>query len=36
MPTIQTDDIETYYGVSGNGPPIVFIHGALWQDSFAL
>lgn len=29
MPTVQMDDIETYYEVSGDGPPIVFIHGAL-------
>lgn len=35
MPTAQTDDIETYYEASGNGPPIVFIHGALSDHSAA-
>lgn len=29
MPTVQTNDIETYYEQRGSGPPIVFIHGAL-------
>ena len=28
MPLIQTDDIETYYEISGNGHPLVFVHGA--------
>ncbi len=28
MPLIQTDDIETYYEIHGEGQPIVFIHGA--------
>ncbi|WP_158059081.1 alpha/beta fold hydrolase [Halorussus halophilus] len=27
MPTVQTDDIETYYERRGSGPPIVFVHG---------
>jgi pimeloyl-ACP methyl ester carboxylesterase len=35
MPTVQTDDIETYYEVSGSGPPIIFIHGALSDHSAA-
>ncbi|WP_233752229.1 MULTISPECIES: alpha/beta fold hydrolase [Halostella] len=35
MPTVQMDDIETYYEVSGDGPPIVFIHGALSDHSAA-
>jgi len=35
MPSVQTDDIETHYEVSGNGPPIVFIHGALSDRSAA-
>lgn len=29
MPTVRTDDIETYYERRGDGPPIVFIHGAI-------
>ncbi|WP_435156591.1 alpha/beta fold hydrolase [Haladaptatus sp. DFWS20] len=29
MPTVQTNDIETYYERSGVGPPVVFIHGAI-------
>ena len=35
MPTVQTDDIETYYEMSGDGSPIVFIHGALSDHSAA-
>ncbi|SFR61197.1 alpha/beta fold hydrolase [Halogeometricum limi] len=35
MPTVQTDDIEIYYEVRGDGPPIVFIHGALSDHSAA-
>ena len=35
MPTLRTDDIETYYEISGNGPSIVFIHGALSDHSAA-
>lgn len=27
MPTVRTNDIETYYERRGSGPPIVFIHG---------
>lgn len=29
MPTIQTNDIETYYERRGDGRPIVFVHGAI-------
>jgi len=29
MPTVQTNDIETYYEVRGSGPPVVFVHGAI-------
>ena len=29
MPTIQTNDIETYYEYRGDGPPVVFVHGAI-------
>jgi pimeloyl-ACP methyl ester carboxylesterase len=35
MPTIQTNDIETYYEASGDGPPVVFVHGALSDHSAA-
>lgn len=35
MPTVQTADIETYYEVRGDGPPIIFIHGALSNHSAA-
>lgn len=28
MPTVQTNDIETYYERRGDGPVIVFVHGA--------
>lgn len=29
MPTVRTNDVETYYEHRGNGPPIVFVHGAI-------
>ncbi|GAA0224569.1 alpha/beta fold hydrolase [Haladaptatus pallidirubidus] len=29
MPTVRTNDIETYYEERGVGPPVVFIHGAI-------
>lgn len=29
MPTVRTGDIETYYIRQGEGPPVVFVHGAL-------
>ena len=28
MPSVQTGDIETYYEITGEGEPIVFVHGA--------
>ncbi|WP_440990193.1 alpha/beta fold hydrolase [Haloarchaeobius baliensis] len=33
MPTVQTDDIETYYVRQGDGPPVVFVHGLLMSTS---
>lgn len=35
MPTVQTNNIETYYEMRGEGPPIVFIHGALSDHTAA-
>lgn len=35
MPTVQTGDIETYYERRGDGPPIVFVHGALSDHTAA-
>ena len=35
MPTVQTNDIETYYEVRGEGPPVVFVHGALSDHTAA-
>ena len=29
MPTVRTDDIETYYVSRGTGPPVVFVHGMI-------
>lgn len=29
MPTVQTNGIRTYYEEYGNGPPVVFLHGAM-------
>lgn len=29
MPTVRTNDIETYYEQRGTGPAIVFVHGAI-------
>lgn len=29
MPTVQTGDITTYYEDRGDGPPVVFVHGAI-------
>ncbi|WP_137286145.1 alpha/beta fold hydrolase [Halorussus salinisoli] len=29
MPTVQTNDIETYYERRGEGPPVVFVHAAV-------
>lgn len=33
MPTVDTNGIETYYERRGDGPPIVFIHGAIVDHS---
>ncbi|WP_254547310.1 alpha/beta fold hydrolase [Halomarina pelagica] len=33
MSVIRTNDIETYYERRGDGPPIVFIHGAIVDHS---
>lgn len=33
MPTVQTGDIETYYQQRGDGPPVVFVHGAVLDHS---
>lgn len=29
MPTVRTNDVSTYYERRGDGPPIVFLHGAV-------
>ena len=29
MPTVRTNDIETYYERRGSGPPLVFVHAAI-------
>lgn len=29
MPTVQTNGVETYYVEHGDGPPVVFVHGAI-------
>ncbi|WP_458187787.1 alpha/beta fold hydrolase [Haladaptatus sp. NG-WS-4] len=33
MPTVQTNDIETYYKRRGEGPPVVFVHAAIVDHS---
>lgn len=33
MPTVQTNDVETYYECRGDGPPVVFAHGAIVDHS---
>ncbi|KYH25108.1 putative aminoacrylate hydrolase RutD [Halalkalicoccus paucihalophilus] len=33
MPTVRTNDIETYYERRGSGRPIVFVHGAILDHS---
>ncbi|MFC7139082.1 alpha/beta fold hydrolase [Halosimplex aquaticum] len=33
MPTVRTDDVETYYERRGDGPPVVFAHGAIVDHS---
>jgi 3-oxoadipate enol-lactonase len=35
MPTVQTGDVETYYERRGDGPPVVFVHGALSDHTAA-
>ncbi|WP_267639793.1 alpha/beta fold hydrolase [Haloarchaeobius amylolyticus] len=40
MPTVRTNDIETYYERRGDGPAIVFVHGSIvdsgmWADQVA-
>lgn len=29
MPTVRTNDVETYYEQRGTGPPVVFVHAAV-------
>ncbi|WP_224335358.1 alpha/beta fold hydrolase [Haloprofundus halobius] len=33
MPTVRTNDIETYYERRGSGPALVFVHGAILDHS---
>jgi hypothetical protein len=33
MPTVRTNDIETYYVSQGDGPPIVFIQGVIMSTT---
>ncbi|WP_459192118.1 alpha/beta fold hydrolase [Halosimplex sp. J119] len=33
MPTVRTNDVETYYERRGSGPTIVFVHGAIVDHS---
>lgn len=35
MPTVRTNDVETYYEQRGAGPPLVFVHGALSDHAAA-
>ena len=40
MPTVRTDDVETYYVDRGEGPPVVFVHGmimstTMWEPQMA-
>ena len=37
MPTVRTNDVETYYERRGEGPPVIFVHAAavdhaMWDD----
>jgi pimeloyl-ACP methyl ester carboxylesterase len=34
MPTVETNDVETYYETYGDGPPLVFVHGAFGDHQF--
>lgn len=29
MPIVRTDDVDTYYEIRGEGPPVVFVHGMM-------
>ncbi len=29
MPTVRTGDVDTYYEIRGEGPPVVFVHGMM-------
>ncbi|SFG04928.1 Pimeloyl-ACP methyl ester carboxylesterase [Halopelagius inordinatus] len=33
MPTVRTNDVQTYYERRGSGPPVVFVHGAILDSS---
>ena len=33
MPTVRTNDVETYYERRGDGPPLLFVHGAILDHS---
>jgi pimeloyl-ACP methyl ester carboxylesterase len=33
MPTVQTNDVATYYVRRGDGPPVVFVHGMVMSAS---
>lgn len=36
MPTVRTNGIQTYYEEHGDGPPVVFLHGAITVPSLLL
>ncbi len=33
MPTVRTGDVDTYYERRGDGPPLVFVHGAIMDHA---
>ncbi|MFC6825974.1 alpha/beta fold hydrolase [Halopelagius fulvigenes] len=33
MPTVRTNGVETYYERRGDGPPVVFVHGAILDSA---
>lgn len=33
MPTVRTNDVDTYYERRGTGPPVVFVHAAIMDHS---